>query len=177
LDDKASIGMNKGLTMTWVHCLADVIALTVLLPLVILNPFMWKTVLIDVTRDYFGSRAWRDFDSFRIFTILLQLVALNLGKLMLLILLCADLIMIVNIPYLIATAYHMHRLEGTEDEFLTEGDKKCMDCCLKQCGFGAELYKHDTFKKINDKKHKFNKEEIEFYDVAPLEDRYIVDLV
>jgi hypothetical protein len=91
----------------------------ILFPLAMLNPLMWKTVLIDVAGDMITSRAWRDFDSFRIHTILLQLVALNMGKLMLLILLCADIIMIVNIPYLIATAYHMYRLEGTEEEFLT----------------------------------------------------------
>lgn len=94
----------------------DVLTYSILLPLAILNPWMWKTVFIDIVRDTCGSRAWRDFASFRIHSILLQVVALNFSKTILLLLLAIDIATFVNVPYLVASFYHNWRLPGEYDE-------------------------------------------------------------
>ena len=107
----------------------------ILLPISLLNPVMWKTILIDFTGDLWTSKAWRHMNV-RPHTVLLQIVAINIARVFLLLLLVFEICTIVNIPYLLATVYHLNR--DLENEFIdNDRDMKCCNEC-----FAPKIYRN-----------------------------------
>ena len=79
--------------------------------------------------------------------VLLQIIALNFGKMLLVILLLINVLTLVNIPYLIAAFYHTWRLPGREiddeyENFLYVERRLLRDI---NCCFSPDIYKSEYF--------------------------------